>query len=344
MQLHENLWERSDAEFPSGGTLEEQLRFLIGYATLAPSGHNTQPWLFGTGPDWVDVIADRTRALPIVDPHDRELTISCGAAIGLFEIAARRFSLQTDVALSPDGAFHDHLAQITVSEGQPPSDAEIALFEAILTRRTDRSAYYMEALPDDLDPACRDISEVDGINVRFVESGPIMEAIADLVSKGDQIQFDDPSFRRELAAWVHSFRLGSRDGMSGAGFGVPDILAPAARFVIRTFDLGNNVAAVDKNKILAGSPALVLLTSTADHVDDWLNSGRALARLLLLLTSRGYTASFLNQPIEVDELRPALQDAARATGLPQILLRVGRSERSPAPSARRALSDVIATD
>jgi nitroreductase len=33
-------------DFPIAGTPAEQLRFLLHYAVLAPSGHNSQPWLF----------------------------------------------------------------------------------------------------------------------------------------------------------------------------------------------------------------------------------------------------------------------------------------------------------
>ena len=46
---------------------------LIEQATRAPSSHNTQPWLFRVSAEAVEVHADRSRALPVNDPHDREL-------------------------------------------------------------------------------------------------------------------------------------------------------------------------------------------------------------------------------------------------------------------------------
>ena len=129
--------------------------------------------------------------------------------------------------------------------------------------------------------------------------------------------------------------------MSGKGFGMPDILSPVGRFVIRTFDLGGGVAASDQKKILSASPALAVLSSTNDDPESWVNTGRALARVLLALTTKGYTASYLNQPIEIDTLRPKLAAATGVTGYPQILLRVGRSTNKIEPSVRRKLSDVI---
>jgi hypothetical protein len=42
--------------------------------------------------------ADRTRALPVVDPEDRELTISCGAALSHLLLAIRHFGYDYDCA------------------------------------------------------------------------------------------------------------------------------------------------------------------------------------------------------------------------------------------------------
>ena len=85
-------WNVSSADFPGDGDAEEKLAFLLRDAVLAPSGHNTQPWLFRVDGDAVDLYADRTQALPVVDPEDRELTISCGAALFNLRVALRRFS------------------------------------------------------------------------------------------------------------------------------------------------------------------------------------------------------------------------------------------------------------
>lgn len=336
-----DLWKCDVEDFPSSGSMEQKLRHLVGYATLAPSGHNTQPWFFGIGKDRLNVLADRERALPVVDPHDRELCISCGAAIGTFEVAARRFGMSPSVKFLPDDDNADHLAQLSLSDGALPTQNEIALFDAIQSRRTNRTAYFKELLPEDLLEDCSKLPAQFGIDFNWIVEDDVMEKIAALVAEGDRLQFDDPDFRRELGSWVRSSTLGSRDGMSGQAFGLPDILSPIGRFVIRTFDLGNGVAAGDEKKILSGSPALGVFSTAVDNVESWLNTGRALAQVLLSLTLRGYTASYLNQPIEVDALRPQLANAADLSGLPQVLLRVGRSEDVVPPSARRHLSEVI---
>jgi nitroreductase len=76
---------------PVDGTVADELRAVVDYAVLAPSGHNTQPWQFKVVAETLELWADRRRALPIVDPHGRELTISCGAALAFVRIAIGRW-------------------------------------------------------------------------------------------------------------------------------------------------------------------------------------------------------------------------------------------------------------
>ena len=65
--------------FPAWAGPAERLRFLLRYAILAPSRHNTQPWLFEIEGDELRVYADRSRALPVADPDGRQQLMSCGA-------------------------------------------------------------------------------------------------------------------------------------------------------------------------------------------------------------------------------------------------------------------------
>jgi uncharacterized spore protein YtfJ len=131
-------WNVSAHDFPEAGDTGDQLLFLLRYAVLAPSGHNTQPWLFSVDGDTVELYADRTQALAVVDPEDRELTISCGAALFNLRVALRHWGYRRDdqVELLPDPADADLLARVRLVGGEPPAPEEIALSEAIPGRRT----------------------------------------------------------------------------------------------------------------------------------------------------------------------------------------------------------------
>src|SRR5690242_9653543 len=109
-------WAIAEADFPRDEPLEEQLKFLVGYAALAPSGHNSQPWLFWVEGDKVELYADRARALPVVDPDDRELVISCGCALAHYRIALAYFGFAAAVKLAPPGAHGDLMAVVRVRD------------------------------------------------------------------------------------------------------------------------------------------------------------------------------------------------------------------------------------
>lgn len=329
----------AENELSPNATDAELLRFIVNYAVFAPSGHNTQPWLFSVKDAEMHLLADRSRALPVVDPHDRALTISCGAALDHLSVAARRFGHDLTIDELPSNDS-DHLATVRPRDSVTASSEDIALFEAIPNRRTTRAMFDSRNLAVTLLEACHVIAAENGTELTIIQEKAHRSEIADLVAEGDRIQFRDPRFRRELAAWVHSRRGATKDGMSGASFGMPDLLSPVGAMVIRTFDLGNGVAASDRKKIVEGSPVLAVFSTEDDESADWIATGRALSRVLLKLTASGATASFLNQPIEVEALRTRLGRLIGIAGMPQLLLRFGYGELVPA-SARRPVEDVL---
>jgi hypothetical protein len=319
-------------DFPTGGHPEERLRFLVRYAILAPSGHNTQPWLFRAHGDALDLLADRTRALPVVDPHDRELTMSCGAALHHLTVAASAFGHPAAVATFPDPGDLDLLATVRLGGHRTPTADEAALFDAIPHRRTNRHRFDDRPLPDDVVDALVTAVAEEGAWLAPLLADDVRQAAAGLVAEGDAAQFGDPSFRRELAAWHHPRRAG--DGLT-----VPAALLPMAHFVMRTFDVGDHTAARDR-QLAEGSPVLAVLGTEADDPAAWLAAGSALSRALLTAQTLGVSASFLNQPIEVPALRPRLAELAGGTGHPQLLLRFGYGP-DVAAAPRRPLSDVL---
>src|SRR5215207_5901817 len=144
-------WAVSEDEYPAdAAATEERIRFLLRYAILAPSWHNTQPWIFRVRDHDVEVRADRTRALPVVDPDDRALVISCGAALATLRIAARHFGFRAEVVVLPDPSDEDLLARVSLEQGDPPSSDEETLFGAIPERHSNRQAFEHRDVVDDL--------------------------------------------------------------------------------------------------------------------------------------------------------------------------------------------------
>ncbi len=316
----------------SASQWQERARSLIARAVLAPSSHNTQPWIFRLSESAVDLYADRTRALPANDPEDRELAISCGCALMNLRIAAASNGLAVQVRLLPDPEEPDLLAHVSLS-GESNASTEDARLEAFIeTRCTYRQRFApREVRASALDALIR-AAKREGARLAPLATEESRQHAAGLVAKGDAAQWANPSWRRELAAWMHPRRQG--DGLT-----VPGLAVPVARVVVRTFDMGGGVGAKDR-QLAEASPLLAVLGTDGDQPRDWLLAGQALQRILLVACAQGLQASYLNQPVQVGSLRPELQSLAGA-GFPQILLRLGYPLEEISRAPRRAIDDVI---
>jgi nitroreductase len=307
---------------------------IVRSAALAPSSHNTQPWIFRVDGDTVELWADRTRALPVNDPHDRELTISCGAALLNARVAAAHSGTGARVSVLPDPEVEPDLLARATLEGEPETGlADPSLFDAIRERRTVRDPFERRVPDPGLVSALTEAAGRHGAWIAEIHDEPRREGVVALVAEGDRRQFADPRWRRELAAWMHPRRKG--DGL--VMHGMP---APVVRAVVSHFDVGRSTAERDAH-LAAMAPLLVVLGTDGDDPENWLAAGEALEHLLLVAAAAGVQASYLNQPCQVTELRPKLAEIVGTGASPQVVLRLGYPTDETPRAPRRPLDDVI---
>jgi nitroreductase len=313
--------------------ISQRIQNILEGAILAPSSHNTQPWLFEVGDSCIRLYADRTRALSVNDPDDRELVISCGCALMNLRVAAAQEGFTTEVSGPTETDEEDLLAEVRLIEGANPEPSELELFPSIRKRRTYRKKFADREVEDATIEMLSAAATKEGAAFRVVRDRSKRKEVAALVAQGDSSQWADPHWRRELAAWMHPRRKG--DGLT-----VPGFAAPIARTVVRTFDMGNGVAAKDA-QLADESPVIAAISTQRDDETAWLCGGQALERLLLTACAAGLQASYLNQPNQVSSLRPKLRQLLDLPGFPQILLRMGYPTTEDVPPAPRRELDAV---
>lgn len=331
-------WNVSIDGFPENGSVEEQLRYLVRFAVLAPSSHNTQPWAFRVAGDTVELFSDRTRSLPVTDPEDRELTISCGAALLLLRLAMRYYGRRDETVLLPDPERPTLLARVRRGAPYEPTREECRLFEAIPHRHCHRSDFEPREVPERLLNSLERATEVEGARVHLVTDAK-RRLVAGLVADADHIQGGDPAFRRELARWVHPNHTELPDGVPGYAFGMGELTSLLGPLFIANVNWGAAQAREDRHAA-EESPVLAVLETPHNSPLDWLLAGEALARMLLAATAAGVSASFLNQPVQVLELRPHLARILGLAGYPQLVIRLGYGS-GDRPTPRRAAEEVL---
>ena len=334
-------WEVSENDFPKSGSAKDKLKFFVKYAILAPSGHNTQPWLFEINDDEmsINLYADRTRALPVMDPDDTELIISCGAALENLIVALKYFEYFAEVEYFPSETDNDLLAKIKPMIGYEPDAEDKKLFNAIKTRHTNRLPFADDTVDGYRLDKLKTIVSEENVNLLVIEGEQVREEVIKIIEQGDKAQATNKSFCRELAQWVHPNRTNSKDGIPGYAFGMGDLISFGSPFLIGNLNWGDIQAGRDRN-LVKGSPVLAVIESKNNNPIDWLRTGMALEKLLLKASSEGIAASYLNQPIEVPELKEKLVKLLHLKGYPHLIIRMGYGKEVKA-TPRRDLEEVI---
>lgn len=331
-----------ERDFPTVGTAEEQSIFLLGYAVLAASTRNTQPWKFSVTENGIEVFADYTRRLHVADPGNRELLMSVGTAIMNLRIAAARFGLTCRVHYDHSGGSDRPLAMVILAAATSASPVDhtlLPLFPAIVRRHTNRQPFMVSRVPSSVLERLRAVEAHYGSTLHVSTDGTINTAVADLIADADRQQLANPDFRRDIAEWIRPDWSSRPDGLPGSALGAKGIVSALTPWATRVLDLGRTRAARDRNLCME-APALIVIAGE-DAVPSWLDTGELLERLLLSLVLEGLHASYFNNPVQVPDLRLKLKGLLGLESWPQLILRVGYC-LDPSPSTpRRPVEEML---
>lgn len=310
---------------------------LVRYATLAANSHNTQPWKFRLGENRIEILPDRSRQTPAVDPDDHHLFASLGCAAENLSIAASERGMGGDLTFDPAGE-----GAVVFGSGTQ-SEPDTALFNAIPKRQSTRAEFDGSQVGEDELRALRAAANMPGVELVLLSEGTQIARLRDLVVSGNAAQLADPAFMSELESWMRfspSRAIVTGDGLFGPCSGspaLPEWLGPMA------FDLFFTEKS-EKEKYtrhIASSAGIAIFLAEKADPEHWVLAGRACQRFALQATALGLKHAFLNQPVEVPELRAELSSLAGHPGRrPDIVMRFGRGQDMPF-SARRPVGAVI---
>lgn len=166
-------------------------RELVRYATLAPSGHNTQCWKFHIEPSAISILPDFTRRTPVVDPDDHHLFVSLGCTLENLAQASLAHGLKSQAQFDAEKDI------LTVSLAQTPALSS-PLFKAITDRQCTRGPYDGKPLTTLELKTLELAGNGDGVSVVLFTSKPDIETIQDFVTQGNTTQLNDAAFLKEL--------------------------------------------------------------------------------------------------------------------------------------------------
>lgn len=312
------------------------LRAVIRHATLAANSHNTQPWRFGARDRSIAIFPDPARRTPAVDPDDHHLYVSLGCAAENLAIAAQATGRQGELDVEPGGASVRY-------DFVPGNASTTPLLDAIPRRQSTRAVYDGRPVsPADLSRLA-EAGTLPGVSLVILTERSRIDPVRDLVLAGNSAQMADPAFMRELKQWLRfnpRTALATSDGLFSATSDNPVLPTWLGRLALDLFfsaDAENEKYA----RQIASSAGLAIFVGDRADKEHWIRVGRACQRFALTATSLGLKHAFINQPVEVPNLRGELARLIGEPGKrPDIVMRFGYGPTLPY-SLRRPVEAII---
>ncbi|MBI5060276.1 twin-arginine translocation signal domain-containing protein [candidate division KSB1 bacterium] len=320
---------------------------LLSWAILAPSSHNTQPWMIR---EWdestLELYVDPVRLLPETDPLYRQIHVSQGTFIENFVLAARQHEYRVDVSYFPQGMYDNERIEARAVANlrltKDPSVSKDPLFRQLLKRQTNRRVYEQHPLTE---------AQMTALNAAYddadypltVTTDPVpLRQIAELATAAMQVEISAPARNAETlsmfrfnAAEVEEHRDGfglAQTGMSGMKLWLAESFAVSRKsaeddppkFFRRAVELTDQQA--------HSAPAFGWITSNTNTRFDQVLVGRCYERVALTAAAVGLAIHPLSQFLqEYSDMRNLLgllheQLKVRPGHTIQMLFRIGHAD------------------
>lgn len=306
----------------------ELLRHLAEFGAIAPSSHNTQPWFFQIGSDFIKVKPNTHRRLIYSDPKDRQFWLSIGAAMGNIKLAAEAYGLRYSVE---DGT------KIVLSSFEVGVPNEKLLL-SLINRRTNRLFFKSNTIPDEIINQLHQTKHAD-IELIFLRNETIKHEVRNIVGDSAKAAFANKNFRNELSKWVKPSLTKYEDGMPGYVLQVPKLFSFILPFIIRYINIGI-IQKKMHERWLKNAPVYAVI-SGPDSIEGWLNAGETLVRLTTVAEAEGVRNGIMGAPIEMENYAEQLRQAVSGTMRPQLFLRLGYAVPATYVSPRLNLNKTI---
>jgi nitroreductase len=326
-----NPWQVAEQNFPAAKNAAQRLNFLLRYAVLAPSSHNTQPWKFATGKDEIHIYANFDRWLKVADRDQRELHISIGCALENLLIAAEHFGFAYEVVYFPEPGNARLIASVKfTASDNAPSFRNPALFYSVFVRHTNRKPYEPQPLSEEDRRQLQACCVEEGIRLHMTSDLETKRQVDLLVSRADATQFADTSFREELAYWI------------GQGvFGTPWLFSKMAQMAVSYLDVGGHVAKNDSD-LLMSAPVFAVICSDDNDRESQVKVGQVFERVALYAAALGISVQPMSQLVQVPETRAELANLITGGGaFPQQPFRLGYAEPEKEHTPRRRFEEAL---
>lgn len=337
----------SKQNVPISISLKPDEREILFLASIAPSGHNTQPWFVKYVAPYHWIIGnDKNRWLPGVDPTQRETILSIGAFLQNLEYAASNLAYSCQFNILATSNQDENIVEIKLSKNGNAIKYDI---EKIKHRRTVRSNYLNEVIQKE------DLTYLINQETNFINylpnSSKEHQWLNEQTIEANRIQAYRDAAQSELANWI---RFSSKDagqhmdGLTLAGMEIDGIPG----WYLRNFYDKEDVMkksfreqSIDKVvKQVSQSAGWLIITSKDNLVTTLLETGKRLQRLWLKIREKNIAIHPMTQIIEEASTNQFINNFIGINEPIQFILRTGYLKNYPEPvTLRRSVEQFVST-
>src|SRR5262245_48097357 len=331
---------RRDVEEAPGSlapsVIAPRIHAILYYASLAPSGHNAQPWSVRVDAEELWIGTDRARWLPKVDPTNREVALSVGAFVENLIVAAPTYGYVAEYQVIGTSSATDvvrvHLTSVARLN---------APLERLSGRRTLRSGH-----------AGREVSAAD-VETLSLAAGrdcvhfftPVSREgrfLAEATLEANRLQTARDDAQAELAEWMRWTPADGRAHRNGFTPESLEIIGLAGwyvrHFMNREAVLGKRFRRQSLDRVrqqLANYGGWLLITSEEESIAALIDAGRRCERMWLQTRERSIAVHPMSQVLEESPLKDQVASNLGLSGDVQFVLRLGYVAAYPDPVSLR---------
>lgn len=323
------------------GIHEDEKRILY-LASLAPSGHNTQPWFvqYVEPFHWV-VGNDKSRWLPGVDPTQRETILSIGAFLQTLEYAANGLGYALAFRFLATTNQAEQVADVLLTKTSTQFTSTIA---QIQQRRTIRSNYQKLALSKE--HTVKLIGEEESC-IHYIPNGSNENGLLNeqTIEANRTQAYRDPA-QQELSNWIRfssKDAMAHLDGLTLAGMELTGMPAWYLRNFYHQKDVmtksfrEQSIDTVVQQ--VSSSAGWIIITSIDYSVAALLDAGKRMQRLCLKVRALGIAIHPMTQILEESPDSGIWSNMIGSNQKVQFILRTGYIKTYPQPvTLRRPVS------
>ena len=344
-----NNFVRADSKQngPISILLKPDERDILFLASLAPSGHNTQPWFvkYVVPYHWI-IGNDKKRWLPGVDPTQRETILSIGAFLQNLEYAAGNMTYSCQFNILATSNQDENIVEIKLSKNGNSFKYDI---EKIKHRRTVRSNYLNKVIQKE-DLAYLINEETDFIYY-LPNTSKEHQWLNEQTVEANRIQAYRDAAQSELANWIRFSSKDAGEQMDGLTLAGMEINGIPGWYLRNFYDKENVMKKSFReqsiNKVVkqvSQSAGWLLITSKDNSVTALLETGKRLQRLWLKIREKNIAMHPMTQIIEEASTNQLLNNSIGINEPVQFILRTGYLKNYPEPvTLRRSVEQFVST-